>query len=109
MIYNILPSAVQTRIPQLPSLRHSLSAYNVRVRQQGSAVARHSWTNGLDVGFVEAGSVSESNDSRPSSSSSSRPSTPTSRQGAENARGREWSYATHGISGGTSLKILYVD
>lgn len=98
MIYNLLPSAVQTRIPQLPSLRRSLSAYNVQVRQQDSFIARHSWAGSFDVGFVEPDSVSVSNDSRPSSSSSSTPPTPPRREPAERTRGRELSYATHGIN-----------
>lgn len=98
MIYNFLPSAVQTRIPQLPSLRRSLSAYNLQFRQQDSFVARHSWTGTLDVGFVEPDPVPVSEDTRPSSPRSSTPSIPPTKKPAGHTRGRELSYATHGIN-----------
>lgn len=91
IIYNCLPAAVQSRIPQFPSLRRFHSACNVRVRQQSSALVGPSWTGEVDAGFIEDDSASTSSDSRVPSSYSSPPPTPP-----RSARAREWMYANHG-------------
>lgn len=94
--YRFLPSPVQRRIPRLPSLRRSLSAYNVRPREQETTIARRSWTGDLDVGFVEDQSILSSSSSGSSSPSSSRSHTLPRTKAATSAPAREWRHAIHG-------------
>lgn len=40
MLYSILPSAVQSRLPRLPSLRRSVSMYGLATRRKGNDSSR---------------------------------------------------------------------
>lgn len=96
-LYRILPSPLQRRIAQLPSLRRSFSAYNVRTNEQESSIARHSWTGDLDVGFVQDCSGTASSNSGRCCSRSLVSMTPSNSGAASrSAMGRGLRHATHG-------------
>lgn len=96
MLFRFLPSAVQTRVPQLSSLRSTLSGYDPRTHPPPNVFPQHDWSQGLEVGFVEQASVTSSPElSRPPSRSSPNASASPEVYG-ETAPSREWRYATNG-------------
>ena len=95
-LFNILPSAVQTRLPQLPSLRNAIAAYNDSTEIQRITGSQPDWSQRLEVGFVESASVTSSPESsRPLSSRSSTISNP-SEVCCESVPSRECRYAANG-------------
>ena len=96
MLFKILPTAVQTRIPQLPSLRKSASTCNVTDQQHNSA-SQARWSQSLAVGFVEEASVTSSPGLSRQPSSRSSVEFPSSAEVCrESTPSREWRYATNG-------------
>lgn len=96
MLFRMLPTAVQTRIPQLPSLRNTVSTCNV-TDQHHSSASQAQWSQSLAVGFVEEASVTSSPGlSRPPSSRSSVDFPSSAEVCRESVPSREWRYATNG-------------
>lgn len=94
MLYSMLPSPVQRRLPRVPSIRRSFSTYSMRANED-TAVARRSGTGSeLDFGFIEDSSVATSVESSPCRSRSSISMTPPSP--ARAPLGREMRHAAHG-------------
>ncbi|KAL8795690.1 MAG: hypothetical protein Q9195_001928 [Heterodermia aff. obscurata] len=96
MLFKILPSAVQTRISQLPSIRKAISACNLRTDRHDHSIPEHTWSQSLQVGFVEVASVNSS--PRRHSSKSSVSSSSSADACCENVPSRELRYATNGIN-----------
>ena len=99
MLFNLLPSAIKTLIPHVPSIRRTISACRLRRLYSTSALPHQRLSECLEDSFVEEGSLASTPGlSRPSSSKSSKPATPANEAACAMVPSRELRYATNGMS-----------
>ncbi|MCJ1335490.1 hypothetical protein MMC09_000761 [Bachmanniomyces sp. S44760] len=96
IFYALLPTIVQTRIPQIPSLRRSLSDYSMR--QQVQRTPRHQRYQSVDATDYEVSPTGSNTDSRSSIACSEtiEPRMNTTDKSAETTTG--WKYANQGFA-----------